>query len=249
LYLIASTSLLSFYFPGVLIGPATRFVDYRAWAQGTVYASVKGKEKDKGISSLQQPPPGRIQAAARELVIGLFFLGVYTVFAPGWDFSALILPVEEGGLGKKETTLVYRVWFATVASFMARTKYYGVWTLTNVSSGALLSSVCSELIPQPTRSQASCILSGLSYNGVAPVSGSSSTELSSRTRWDRCQNVDIFGVEFAQNWKELLDHWNMNTSESRDKEERTAGLHTAADQSYSLLHLQTSGFETTSTSE
>lgn len=137
---------------------------------------------------------------------------MYTVFAPGWDFTALVLPVEEGGLGKKETTLAYRIWFATVASFMARTKYYGVWTLTNVSSGTLPLQRYSELMPQSTHRQASCILSGLSYNGLAPVSGSSSTELSSRTRWDRCQNVDIFGVEFAQNWKELLDHWNMNTS-------------------------------------
>lgn len=35
----------SFYFPGVLVGPSTRFVDYRAWANGTIYSSPKGKER------------------------------------------------------------------------------------------------------------------------------------------------------------------------------------------------------------
>lgn len=94
---------------------------------------------------------------------------------------------EDGSVNKR--SFPYRVWFSLVASFMARTKYYGIWTLTN----------------------ASCILSGLSYNGLAPVAEGGS-ELAQRTRWDRCQNVDVLGVELAQNWKELLDHWNMNTN-------------------------------------
>lgn len=173
----------SFYFPGVLVGPSTRFVDFRGWANGTLYASPKGKEKDTGSA----PPPGRVAEAARQLVIGFFFLGIFAVYAPGWDFSALIYPAHEGGVSTKP--FLWRAWFAVVASFMARTKYYGIWTLTN----------------------AACILSGLSYNGLAPASGTDGN-LSSRTKWNRCQNVDILGVELAQNWKELLDHWNMNTN-------------------------------------
>lgn len=180
-----------FYFPGVLIGPATRFVDYRAWANGTLYSSPKGKEKE-GSAATSRPPPGRLLAAGKELAIGFAFLGVYALFASDWDFSALTRPASEGGV--RSEPFLWRAWFAVVASFMARTKYYGIWTLTN----------------------AACILSGLSYNGLAPVSDSDSgkvgSELASRTRWNRCQNVDILGVELAQNWKELLDHWNMNTN-------------------------------------
>lgn len=114
-------------------------------------------------------------------------MAIYAVYAPGWDFASLTLPSSLGGV--RDSPFLYRAWFAIVASFMARTKYYGIWTLTN----------------------ASCILSGLSFNGLAaPAEGGS--DLSARTRWNRCQNVDIAGVELAQNWKELLDHWNMNTN-------------------------------------
>jgi lysophospholipid acyltransferase len=178
----------AFFFPGVLIGPSTRFCDFRAWANGTLYTSPKGKEKDNGKSAPQQPPPGRVRAASKELAIGLFFLAIFALYAPGWDFTALVLSPEQGGVGHEP--FLWRLWFAMVASFMARTKYYGIWTLTN----------------------ASCILSGLSYNGLAPIAAGGSSELGARTRWDRCQNVDVLGVELAQNWKELLDHWNMNTN-------------------------------------
>ncbi|CAO1632355.1 unnamed protein product [Parajaminaea phylloscopi] len=176
-----------FYFPGVLVGPSTRFVDYRAWANGTLYSSPKGKEKETGSSTM--PPPGRVVEAVRQLAIGFFFLAIFALFAPSWQFSSLIYPASEGGVST--SPFLWRAWYAVVASFMARTKYYGIWTLTN----------------------AACTLSGLSYNGLAPADGSRSTaSLSSRTKWNRCQNVDILGVELAQNWKELLDHWNMNTN-------------------------------------
>lgn len=178
----------AFYFPGVLVGPSTRFVDYRAWANGTIYASPKGKEKDAGTSSRgQQPPPGRFRAASKDLIVGFAFLGVYAAVAPQWDYTAMTVPASEGGVN--QYSFLWRLWFALVASFMARTKYYAIWSLTN----------------------ASCILSGLSYNGLAPVTDGQS-EIATRTMWNRCQNVDILGVELAQNWKELLDHWNMNTN-------------------------------------
>lgn len=148
---------------------------------------LKGKEKD--VRSASGPPPGRLIEAAKQLVIGIFFLGIFAIYASDWDFSALIYPAHEGGVSTKP--FFWRAWYAVVASFMARTKYYGIWTLAN----------------------AACILSGLSYNGLAPVTpGSRGSNVAPRTKWDRCQNVDVLGVELAQNWKELLDHWNMNTN-------------------------------------
>lgn len=115
-------------------------------------------------------------------------LAIYALYAPSWDFAALTVPSAAGGF--RDESFIWRAWFAVVASFMARTKYYGIWTLTN----------------------ASCILSGLSYNGLAPLTTTGGSDVASRTRWNRCQNVDLLGVELAQNWKELLDHWNMNTN-------------------------------------
>ena len=46
-------------------------------------------------------------------------------------------------------------------------------------------------------------MSGLGYNGISP---------GGQTLWNRCRNIDILQIEFANNWKELLDAWNMNTN-------------------------------------
>lgn len=64
----------------------------------------------------------------------------------------------------------------------ARCKYYGVWTLT----------------------EGACILTGLGYNGVDLNTG--------KVSWNRLQNIDPWGVEFAQNPRGYLACWNMNTN-------------------------------------
>ncbi|CBQ70814.1 conserved hypothetical protein [Sporisorium reilianum SRZ2] len=165
----------AFYFPGVLIGPSTRFCDYQAWSTGELYASPKGKEKAATAASL---PRGRLFASAVSLLAGLAFMAIYSVFAPAYSYEKLI------GLhgGVAHLAWYQKLLWIQVAGFMARTKYYGIWSLTD---GA-------------------CILSGLGYNGVDAKTG--------KTRWDRCRNIDIPKIEFANNWKELLDHWNMNTN-------------------------------------
>jgi len=48
-----------------------------------------------------------------------------------------------------------------------------------------------------------CLLSGLAYNGVTPID---------KELWDRCRNIDIIHIEFANSWKELLISWNMDTN-------------------------------------
>lgn len=168
----------TFYFPGVLIGPSTRFCDYRAWSTGELFASPKGKEKATSRTGPASLPNGRLFASFRELFVGVGFMAIYSVFAPAYSYEKLI--GLHGGL--HHLRWYQKLVWIQVAGFMARTKYYGIWSLTD---GA-------------------CILSGLGYNGVDPASG--------KTRWNRCRNVDIPKIEFANNWKELLDAWNMNTN-------------------------------------
>ena len=165
----------AFYFPGVLIGPSTRFCDYRAWSTGELFASPKGKEKQTSTTTY---PRGRLWASGRELVAGLGFMAIYSVFAPAYSYEKLI--GLHGGLS--HLAWYQKLVWIQVAGFMARTKYYGIWSLTD---GA-------------------CILSGLGYNGIDPKTG--------KTQWNHCRNIDIPKIEFANNWKELLDHWNMNTN-------------------------------------
>jgi lysophospholipid acyltransferase len=51
--------------------------------------------------------------------------------------------------------------------------------------------------------EGSCTLAGLGYGGVDQVTGAA--------RWDRLAQVDFFGVEFGQSFKQLTDSWNIRT--------------------------------------
>lgn len=75
-----------------------------------------------------------------------------------------------------------RVWLLHMLGFTARMKYYGVWTLT----------------------EGACILSGLGYRGIDPQTG--------RVQWNRLQNISPWRVETAQNTREYLENWNINTN-------------------------------------
>lgn len=76
----------------------------------------------------------------------------------------------------------YKIHFMTLLGLIARFKYYAAWII----------------------AEGSCILCGLSYNGKDPKTG--------QTKWNRLQNVNIWDVEFAQNTRQCLEGWNMNTN-------------------------------------
>ena len=115
----------SFFFPGVLIGPSTRFVDYRAWSRNTLYGGSSS-------AAPRTPPKGRVRAAITELVLGFAFMGVWAVLAADYNYEALLLPKGEPG-SALDRSLLSRIWITNVAGLVARTKYYGIWGLANVS--------------------------------------------------------------------------------------------------------------------
>ncbi len=159
--------------------PSTRFCDYRAWSTGELFASPKGKEKastrNGGRASL---PTGRLFASFRELFAGIGFMAIYSVFAPAYSYEKLI--GLHGGLS--HLRWYQKLGWIQVAVFMARTKYYGIWSLTD---GA-------------------CILSGLGYNVVDPALRQDAMKPMSQHRHSQDR--------VRQQLKELLDHWNMNTN-------------------------------------
>jgi lysophospholipid acyltransferase len=79
-------------------------------------------------------------------------------------------------------SLLRRIFHLYMLGFTARTKYYGVWTLT----------------------EGACILSGIGYNGIDPKTG--------KAKWDRLQNIRPWEVETAQNARAFLGGWNINTN-------------------------------------
>jgi lysophospholipid acyltransferase len=69
-----------------------------------------------------------------------------------------------------------------LVALTARLKYYGVWTLT----------------------EGSCIMAGLGCDGVNPSTG--------KITWNKLRNIDPLRVETAQNSRDYLSGWNINTN-------------------------------------
>lgn len=79
-------------------------------------------------------------------------------------------------------SFIFRIHYLFLLGFIHRFKYYAAWTI----------------------SEGSCVLCGLGYNGYDPKT--------QKIRWDRVRNIDIWTVETAQNTREMLEAWNMNTN-------------------------------------
>jgi lysophospholipid acyltransferase len=78
--------------------------------------------------------------------------------------------------------IFYKLWYLYALGFTYRLKYYAAWTI----------------------SEASCIVCGLGYNGY--------DKETKTILWNRVQNIDIWGVESAQNIHIVLSAWNQNTN-------------------------------------
>jgi lysophospholipid acyltransferase len=111
-----------------------------------------------------------------KLVTSLVWIFSFLKLAAYFDYTVLF---EDRSM---EYGFLRRLFILHMVGFTARTKYYGVWTL----------------------SEGVCILAGLGYNGVDPLTG--------KVAWDRLQNIDPWGVEFAQNTRGYLEAWNINTN-------------------------------------
>lgn len=166
-----------------MIGPTFDYASYRSLVRGTLFtfppavnasSSLAAKRAASAVAHQRPPraPAGRKSAAYRKLLTGVVFMGVYAVFGASYDYSATL----DNALWPR--SLGRRWLFVQLCGLVARTKYYGAWSLT----------------------EGACILAGLGFNGYDPE-----TRLS---RWDRVTNVDIFGIEGAQSFKVLFDSWN-----------------------------------------
>ncbi|TPX37750.1 hypothetical protein SmJEL517_g00445 [Synchytrium microbalum] len=72
--------------------------------------------------------------------------------------------------------------YVFVAGFVQRFKYYTAWSLTDGSS----------------------TLVGFGYSGFNPKTN--------KHEWLRARNVDVYGLELAENMRGLLESWNMKTA-------------------------------------
>jgi lysophospholipid acyltransferase len=166
-----------FFFPSLMVGPAFDFAEYRRWLDTSMF------EIPATVNPAHKPPTRRKRKIPRsgtpamiKLVSGLIWIFSFLKLSGYYHHEVLL------GDRYLEYGFLRRVFVLHMVGFTARTKYYGVWTLT----------------------EGACILAGLGYKGVDPATG--------KVSWDRLRNINPWEVELAQNTRAYLGGWNINTN-------------------------------------
>ena len=165
------------FFPSLFGGPAFDYAEYHRWLDTSMF------DIPSQIDPAKKPPvrkkrriPRSGTPATWKAVTGLSWIGLFMLFSGPYGHENLVADTFIN------STFVGRIWMLYMAGLVARFKYYGVWSLT----------------------EGACILAGLGYNGVDPLTG--------KVSWNRLQNIDPWVVETAQNPRAFLSGWNMNTN-------------------------------------
>jgi len=162
------------FFPSFMIGPAFDYVYYRRWIETTMFDVPAGVKPAPTRGKRRIPRSGR--PAAWKAAEGLVWIFIFLKLSTWYNVDLLLSPLY------MSYSFPRRVLVLHIFGFTARTKYYGVWKLT----------------------EGACILSGMGYNGVDPKTG--------KPRWDRLENVNPWAIETAQNPRAFLEGWNKNTN-------------------------------------
>ena len=175
-------SLLNFagyvlFFPSLFAGPAFDYIDYRRWIETTMFEVPEGVDPSKKAPTRKKRkiPRSGTPAAWKAATGGVW---IFLFLQLSGRYYPEILTSDT----YMEYGFLRRVWILHMLGVTTRLKYYGVWALT----------------------EGACILSGLGYKGVDPLTG--------KVSWDRLCNVDPWGVESAQNSRAYLGNWNINTN-------------------------------------
>jgi lysophospholipid acyltransferase len=166
-----------FFFPSLMVGPAFDFAEYKRWVDTTMFdlpAGVDPSKKPPSRNKRRIPRSGT--PAALKAAGGLCWIGLFVLLSR-WFYPTILLSNTFG-----EMAFARRVLTTYLVGLTARLKFYSVWTL----------------------SESACILAGLGYRGVDPLTG--------KVSWDRLQNIKPWVVETAQNSRGFLEGWNINTN-------------------------------------
>ncbi|KAK5133193.1 hypothetical protein LTR08_008129 [Meristemomyces frigidus] len=165
------------FFPSVMVGPAFDYVDYARWLDTTMFDLPKGTDLARAAPTRKNRRiPRSATPAMWKLATGLVWILAFL------QCSKYFGPHVVLGSKYMEMNIFLRVFHLHMLSFVARMKYYGVWTLT----------------------EGACILSGIGYKGIDKKTG--------KPDWSRLTNIRPMGVELAQNSHAYLGNWNINTN-------------------------------------
>ncbi|WVW84013.1 hypothetical protein I302_106040 [Kwoniella bestiolae CBS 10118] len=165
------------FFPSILPGPSFDYATYDSLVHHTIYrVPPPGSSAEQAKAAKKRLPYGRKRVAYLHLVIGLIFLGIYASYGSKFAYERILTS------DWYKWTHLQQLGFVQLAGFLARTKYYAVWSL----------------------SEGACILTGIGFNGYDPKTG--------RTLWNRVRNINIISIETAPSFKVLFDSWNCRTN-------------------------------------
>lgn len=166
-----------FFFPSLMAGPSFDYSEFRRWLDFSIFEGEYTTPHPDGKPRKHKrkiPRSGRI--AAKKAAEGVMWIGLWILLSGKFSDKALFTSEF------RARSFLYRAFFLWPLGFTYRLKYYGAWTL----------------------AEGACILSGLSYNGIDPVT--------KKRKWDRVRNIDPYRHETGQNVHALLETWNMNTN-------------------------------------
>ncbi|KAH3672352.1 hypothetical protein WICMUC_004324 [Wickerhamomyces mucosus] len=164
----------AFFYPSLLTGPSFEYKDYEQWLNNEMFSDLPESKKPGKKRKRNIPRSGKV--TFYRVLQGVAWLLVWQKSNEYVSSSYLFTD------SFSRNSFVYRVVYIYILGFTYRLKYYAAWTI----------------------SEASCILTGLGYNGY--------DQETKTIKWDRVQNIDIFGVETAQNIHTVLSSWNQNTN-------------------------------------
>ncbi|KAF2128503.1 MBOAT-domain-containing protein [Dothidotthia symphoricarpi CBS 119687] len=166
------------FFPALMAGPAFDYCDYSQYITTTMFTLPPGTDPAKAPATRKKRKiPRSGTPATIKGLYGTLWIVAFLKFS-AWYYPSFFLGDEYMKYG-----LLRRVWQLYMFGLTVRMKYYGVWSL----------------------SEGSCILSGIGYNGLDPVTG--------RAKWDRLTNIKPIEIETAQNARAFLGFWNINTNQ------------------------------------
>src|SRR6266550_1781220 len=112
-----------FYFPGLLVGPYLDYQEYSDLINETTFRKLEVRDKAK-IGRLI--PKGRKRVAYMKMLMGLIYLGIFVVLGGTHNFAVALTPWFAS------KPLLFRIVAFQVYGTLERTKYYAIWTLTEV---------------------------------------------------------------------------------------------------------------------
>lgn len=165
------------FFPSFMAGPSFDYNEYKRWIDCSMF------DVPSTVDPAKRPPTRKKRKIPRSATPAMWKgAGGLLWIAAFVNLSSYFSPSFMLSDKFMDQSIVRRILYLHMVGFTVRLKYYGVWTLT----------------------EGACILAGLGYKGVDPVTG--------RVSWDRLQNINPWGVESAENSRAYLENWNMNTN-------------------------------------